>query len=133
VGASAELEVKVVAEFAAACDTELGEYRFEVILHGVRGDLQPGGDLPGAQPDKHAADYLALASGQAAGGGQEREEPRSTIDLAKSVGLSPGGVSQHLAVMRNAGLLDKHRVRREVLYWRSPAGDSLLAAAAPAD
>ena len=44
------------------------------------------------------------------------DEPRSTIDLAKSVGLSPGGVSQHLAVMRNAGLLDKHRVNREVLY-----------------
>jgi hypothetical protein len=56
-------------------------------------------------------------------------EPRSTVDLAKSVGLSPGGVSQHLAVMRNAGLLDKQRVRREVLYWRSPAGDSLLTAA----
>ena len=61
------------------------------------------------------------------------DEPRSTIDLAKSVGLSPGGVSQHLAVMRNAGLLDKHRVRREVLYWRSPAGESLLAATAPAE
>jgi Helix-turn-helix domain len=60
------------------------------------------------------------------------DEPRSTVDLAKSVGLSPGGVSQHLTVMRNASLLDKRRVRREVLYWRSPAGDSLLAAAAPA-
>jgi hypothetical protein len=58
------------------------------------------------------------------------DEPRSTVDLAKSVGLTPGGVSQHLAVMRNAGLLDKQRVRREVLYWRSPAGDSLLTAAA---
>ena len=58
----------------------------------------------------------------------------SVMQLTRRISTcSQSNVSQHLAVMRNSGLLDKHRVKREVLYWRSPAGDSLLAAAASAD
>jgi hypothetical protein len=54
------------------------------------------------------------------------DNPRSTTDLARSVGISAGGASQHLAVLRNAGLVHGHRVGRVVLNIRSPAGDSLL-------
>jgi len=57
------------------------------------------------------------------------DRPRSTTDVARALGVSAGGVSQHLAVLRDAGLVHGHRVGRVVLYLRSPAGDDLLAAA----
>jgi DNA-binding transcriptional ArsR family regulator len=59
------------------------------------------------------------------------DQPRSTTDLARELGSSPGGVSQHLAVLRDAGLVHGHRVGRVVLYLRSAAGDGLLEAATP--
>jgi DNA-binding transcriptional ArsR family regulator len=52
--------------------------------------------------------------------------PRSTTELARALGLSPGSVSQHLGVLRDAGLVDGHRVGRLVLYMRSPAGEALI-------
>ena len=55
-------------------------------------------------------------------------EPWSTTDLAARLGVSAGGVSQHLRVLREAGLVRGHRVGRTVLYRRSPAGDTLVAA-----
>lgn len=59
------------------------------------------------------------------------ERPHSTTDLARELGVSPGAVSQHLAILRDAGLVHGHRVGRVVLYLRTPAGDTLLEAAAP--
>lgn len=55
--------------------------------------------------------------------------PRSTTDLAVALGVSAGGVSQHLAILRDAGLVNGHRTGRVVLYMRSPAAEDLLAAA----
>ncbi len=52
----------------------------------------------------------------------------ATTDLAARLGVSAGGVSQHLRVLREAGLVRGHRVGRTVLYRRSPAGDTLVAA-----
>ena len=57
------------------------------------------------------------------------EQPRSTTDLARALGITAGGASQQLAVLRDAGLVHGHRVGRVVLYLRTPAGDDLLAAA----
>jgi hypothetical protein len=56
------------------------------------------------------------------------DHPRSTTDLARALGVSAGGVSQHLGVLRAAGLVHGHRVGRSVLYLRSPAGDGLVGA-----
>jgi Family of unknown function (DUF5937)/Helix-turn-helix domain len=56
------------------------------------------------------------------------DRPRSTTDLARALGVSAGGVSQHLGVLRAAGLVHGHRVGRVVLYLRSPAGDGLVGA-----
>lgn len=56
------------------------------------------------------------------------DRPRSTTDLARALGVSAGGVSQHLGVLRAAGLVHGHRVGRSVLYLRSPAGDRLVRA-----
>ena len=52
--------------------------------------------------------------------------PRSTTELARALGLSPGSVSQHLSVLRDAGLVNAHRVGRVVLYVRSPTGDAVV-------
>jgi Bacterial regulatory protein, arsR family/Family of unknown function (DUF5937) len=51
--------------------------------------------------------------------------PRSTTELARALELSPGSVSQHLSVLRAAGLVNGHRVGRAVLYVRSEKGESL--------
>src|SRR4051795_7413460 len=52
--------------------------------------------------------------------------PRSTTELARALALSAGSVSQHLSVLRVAGLVDGHRVGRAVLYVRSQTGESLV-------
>lgn len=57
--------------------------------------------------------------------------PRSTTELAATLGMSPGGVSQHLSILRKAGLVSGNRLQRVVLYMRSTDGDSLVSASTP--
>ncbi|MFI8767974.1 DUF5937 family protein [Streptomyces sp. NPDC053792] len=52
--------------------------------------------------------------------------PTTTTGLALQTGLSAGAVSQHLAVLRDAGLVTSHRYRREVYYRASELGRALL-------
>ncbi|GHG62318.1 ArsR/SmtB family transcription factor [Streptomyces griseocarneus] len=59
----------------------------------------------------------------------ELATPASTTDLARRTGLTPGGVSQHLAALRTAGLVSAHRAGRHVLYARTRAGEALVEAA----
>jgi DNA-binding transcriptional ArsR family regulator len=53
------------------------------------------------------------------------DRPASTTELAHRLAVSPSAVSQHLRVLRAAGLLAKARSGRSVLYLRSPLGDQL--------
>ena len=55
-----------------------------------------------------------------------RALPGATHDLAVRVAASPAGVSQHLGVLRRAGLARSTRDGRRVVYERTPAGDALL-------
>jgi len=52
--------------------------------------------------------------------------PRSTTELATLLHTAPSSVSYHLAVLRQAGLVDSHREGRRVLYRISPLGSGLL-------
>ncbi|MGW6914265.1 ArsR/SmtB family transcription factor [Kitasatospora sp. NPDC054939] len=52
-------------------------------------------------------------------------EPASTTELAFRLGVTPGAVSQHLAVLHATGLVTRARHGRSVLYSRSPLGDEL--------
>ncbi|MCX4750689.1 winged helix-turn-helix domain-containing protein [Kitasatospora sp. NBC_01287] len=52
-------------------------------------------------------------------------EPVSTTELALRLGVTPGAVSQHLAVLLATRLVTRARHGRSVLYLRSPLGEEL--------
>jgi hypothetical protein len=54
------------------------------------------------------------------------DAPRPTAELAQRLGLSAPSVSQHLGVLKAAGLVHASRVGRLVLYARTQRGDALL-------
>ncbi|MEV5409070.1 helix-turn-helix domain-containing protein [Thermopolyspora sp. NPDC052614] len=55
----------------------------------------------------------------------ELEVPATTTQLAARLGLSIGGTGDHIAALREAGLIAGVRTGRSVLYHRTPLGDSL--------
>ncbi len=85
---------------------------------GVGTLWEPGG---AAAPDALAA----LLGDRRAAVLVDLDAPRSTTELARRLALSPASVSQHLTVLRGAGLVDANRVGRVVLYARTARGDSL--------
>jgi DNA-binding transcriptional ArsR family regulator len=52
----------------------------------------------------------------------------TTTQLAAVTGLAIGTVGDHLRVLSDAGLAERHRSGAHVLYHRTPAGQQLLAA-----
>ncbi|MBL7255117.1 ArsR/SmtB family transcription factor [Paractinoplanes lichenicola] len=58
----------------------------------------------------------------------ELTTPLSTTELSARTGITPGGISQHLAVLRAAGLIVTHRQGRSLLNTRTPAAETLLSA-----
>jgi DNA-binding transcriptional ArsR family regulator len=52
--------------------------------------------------------------------------PMTTTQLVAITGQGLGSVGRHLRILRAAGLLERHRAGRSVLYRRSPAGDLLV-------
>jgi len=57
----------------------------------------------------------------------ELDAPRSTTDVARLLAITPGGASQHLTSLREAGLVVSRREGRVVLYVRTPLADALVA------
>ncbi|MGW5714626.1 DUF5937 family protein [Amycolatopsis sp. NPDC003865] len=52
--------------------------------------------------------------------------PATTTELARALGVTPSAVSQHLAVLRENGLVERERSGRRVLYLTTALGASLL-------
>ncbi|GAA2600751.1 DUF5937 family protein [Dactylosporangium fulvum] len=53
--------------------------------------------------------------------------PATTTELAATLAVTPGAVSQHLAVLRAAGLVTTRRDGRTVLHLRTARAETLLA------
>ena len=83
---------------------------------GVATLWEPAEQAPGALADllgrRRAAILTAL--------------PATTQELARAHAASAAGVSEHLAVLRRAGLVSGHRDGRAVRYARTAAGDALM-------
>jgi DNA-binding transcriptional ArsR family regulator len=77
----------------------------------------------GAPPAPHA--LAALTGNTRAALLTMLDQPASTTQLARRLSLTPGAVSQHLAVLHNCGLVARSRVGRSVLYRRTRNGDTL--------
>jgi DNA-binding transcriptional ArsR family regulator len=55
------------------------------------------------------------------------DRPASTQELAQRLQASAGGISEHLSVLRRAGLVAGRREGRRVVYSRTTKGDALCA------
>lgn len=62
---------------------------------------------------------------------QRLDVPLSTTQLARELGQSPAGVSQHLAALKATGLVTSRRSGRSVLYRQTPLAASVLATQRP--
>ena len=55
------------------------------------------------------------------------DDPLPTVELARRLNVTASAVSQHLRILHSAGLLNRARDGRLVLYRRSVLGDDLVA------
>jgi DNA-binding HxlR family transcriptional regulator len=53
------------------------------------------------------------------------DRPASTLQLARRMQVSAGWISDHLKVLRQAGLVTGHRDGHQVIYTRTAKGDTL--------
>lgn len=58
--------------------------------------------------------------------------PKSTTQLVALTGQALGSVGRHLRILLQAGLVTRRRAGRSVLYYRTPAGDTVVTASASA-
>jgi DNA-binding transcriptional ArsR family regulator len=78
-------------------------------------------------PEERPPDALAdLVGRRRAGILTALAQPATTQELARRLAASEAGVSEHLAVLRRAGLVDGRREGRAVRYARTAAGDALV-------
>jgi DNA-binding transcriptional ArsR family regulator len=56
---------------------------------------------------------------------RELDRPASTLQLAQRMRVSAGGISDHLQVLRQAGLVTGRREGRQVIYTRTAKGNTL--------
>lgn len=56
---------------------------------------------------------------------RELDRPAATLQLAQRLGVGPSSVSDHLSVLRQAGLVTHRREGRVVIYARTAQGDTL--------
>ncbi|GAA4470488.1 ArsR/SmtB family transcription factor [Phytohabitans houttuyneae] len=86
-------------------------------VRGVAAIWEPGTPAPDALAALIGRTRAALLVALAA--------PATTGELATRLAVTPGAVSQHLAVLRDAGLVTTSRAGRTVLHLRTAAGDAL--------
>jgi DNA-binding transcriptional ArsR family regulator len=86
----------------------------------------------GTAPDPGAAATAELLGTVRARLLSALRSPATTTALARGFGVTPGAVSQHLSVLHRAGLADRTRTGRTVLYQATDLGLALLDPPRPA-
>ena len=82
------------------------------------------------EPAERSPDALAdLLGRRRAGILSGLARPATTQELAQRLAASPAGISEHLAVLRRAGLVAGRREGRAVRYARTAVGDAIVASA----
>jgi DNA-binding transcriptional ArsR family regulator len=106
--------------FARGTMANIDTGRPPVVAYAARGaasvwaETEPAADALAALLGHGRANVLAAL-----------DVPRATSDLAPVLGVTPGGISQHLRVLARAGLVAGARQGRRVMYRRTPLGDAL--------
>jgi DNA-binding transcriptional ArsR family regulator len=93
---------------------------------GARADRRPGSAQRGRRALTAASAAPATAAA-AANANAAVAPPATTQELARRLGASPAGVSEHLGILRRAGLIEGRREGRAVRYGRARMGDELAA------
>ncbi|GAA1399517.1 DUF5937 family protein [Kitasatospora putterlickiae] len=103
-----------------------------LITYPARGRATMAEGLPGpATPEASPAGLVGLIGPARARLLMLLAAPASTTELAHRLGVTPGAVSRHLGALAAAGLLERTRHGRRVLYRRSGLGDALTAGPEP--
>ncbi|TLS46252.1 winged helix-turn-helix transcriptional regulator [Streptomyces montanus] len=89
------------------------------------------GVLAGAEPTAAPESLNRLLGPARAGVLALLGSPLSTSQLVAVTGQGLGSVGRHLKVLLDAGLVQRRRAGRSVLYSRTPAGEVLVKSAAP--
>jgi DNA-binding transcriptional ArsR family regulator len=79
-----------------------------------------------AEPPKAATALLELVGESKAAILHALEIPMTTSEVAARIGVTPGAVSQQLAQLRRAGIVEAHRSGRGVYSSLTPIGSQLL-------
>jgi hypothetical protein len=93
-----------------------------VVRYPARGIATLWEDREAAAPDGLAALIGRTRAGMLA----LLDAPATTSDLAARLGVTSGAISQHLGVLRGAGLVVTRRDGRTLLHLRTPRADTLL-------
>lgn len=126
--------VLVPSLFCRGANTDITPGGPPLISYPARGRATMAEGLAGARPSVASSLPLPQPLAELIGAPRARllallDSPASTTALAHRLGVTPGAVSRHLIALTAAGLLDRTRHGRSVLYRRSHLGDSLCAVA----
>jgi DNA-binding transcriptional ArsR family regulator len=80
----------------------------------------------GVRPPVHGSAVAALIGRTRTSLLESLADGRTTSELARRVGVSPGSVSQHTAVLREARLIRTSRAGKAVVHTITPLGRNLL-------
>ncbi|MER7756130.1 winged helix-turn-helix domain-containing protein [Kitasatospora sp. NPDC097643] len=116
--------------FGMGAQTDITQVGPPLICYPARGKATMGEGLVAGRPAAAPGPLTALTA--LIGAPRARllamlETPSSTTELAHRLGVTPGAVSRHLGALAAAGLLERARHGRRVLYRRSALGNALVA------
>ncbi|MFI5896130.1 ArsR/SmtB family transcription factor [Actinoplanes sp. NPDC051513] len=94
-----------------------------VLVYPIEHDLTLSA---GVRPPAHGSAVAALIGRTRTSLLESLADGRTTSELARRVGVSPGTVSQHTAVLREARLIRTSRAGRAVVHTITPLGRHLL-------